>query len=629
MLESCDALADTLAAAQRALETMASQSLSFSAQVRVHRQSTRKARQWLRDNLDPEVAARVPVFAIRDEETDEVLRRATDDTEVPLDVGPEDDGSALMTDDTDFTGEVIGDELVSFGEDGIAIDEDGEDLVFEIGDGDVADLVSFDDPGDGDFTTLDDGIVELDEDGVELVAEDVELISIDGGEELVSIDGGDELVSIDADDGLVAIDGDDELVSMDGSDLVNISGGGEDLVTLGGADGDLVSFGDDGGGDTLDHVSHSAEPAEDATLVTDLESLVKLQDLLTEDESSGAAHTADRNASPRSPDPRATDPRRVATTLTEEDLGRLGFTSSDEMLSPEGSDADPSSETGSRPAIRVGSTPEPSDRDVDNAAAASAAGSYTPPGVASIPTIRDTADTGETRATAAIRIGADGVGSVVDEMEPLALGEADEDDLDDEPSQGGGFSIGVEEYEYVDDEPEELPEPKPPEPEPEPAPLPELSDDQAAVLLRQAQSSASRGDLQSAAQLYSDVLDFDPDNADAALGRGRVYLDLGDYARAMSDFTVAEEVRPDDAETNAAIGELYYARKDYTRAIEYFDQALEQNDKHAMAWCRRGIAHYYRKDYAKAYDDLVQAQKLDDSIPNIRTYIGMVKKKRK
>jgi tetratricopeptide (TPR) repeat protein len=133
--------------------------------------------------------------------------------------------------------------------------------------------------------------------------------------------------------------------------------------------------------------------------------------------------------------------------------------------------------------------------------------------------------------------------------------------------------------------------------------------------------------MHTAAELFSDVLDIDQDNIEAHLGRGRIYLDLGDFARAMSDFTVAEDLAPSSPEPQVAIGDMYFARKDYRKAIEYFDAAIGMSPDHAMAHCRRGISHYYRKSYGRAVDDLTRAQRLDGTIPNIKTYVAMAKKK--
>ncbi|MBX2800867.1 MAG: tetratricopeptide repeat protein [Myxococcales bacterium] len=142
-----------------------------------------------------------------------------------------------------------------------------------------------------------------------------------------------------------------------------------------------------------------------------------------------------------------------------------------------------------------------------------------------------------------------------------------------------------------------------------------------------AQALANGGDLYGAADLYSDVIDANPDHVAAHIARGRLYLDLGDFARAMSDFTVAEELAADDPEPRVAMGDLYFARKDYVAAIDYYDVALEVLPSHAMAFCRRGMCHYYRKNYPEALQDLEAAERLDAEIPNLMTYVAMARKR--
>ncbi len=152
-------------------------------------------------------------------------------------------------------------------------------------------------------------------------------------------------------------------------------------------------------------------------------------------------------------------------------------------------------------------------------------------------------------------------------------------------------------------------------------------DGRIAQLLDDALVAAGKGDLHRAIQSFTDVLDLRHDRQDAYIGRGRCYLELGDYSSAMSDFQRAEDLQPDRPEAHVAMGDLYFARKEYRRAIEFYDQAVELDGSHAMARCRRGISHYYRKNYRQAFQDLQRAYSLDPEIPNIRKYVQMAVKK--
>jgi len=676
----------TLAAARAALETLAASHLSFAAQLRVHKASTERARAWFAENAGEAMASwRRPLAGLvggRPDETDEILRHTLGSASIPIDVGPEggDATDGLLSADglgveglnlsADLDDDLVDvDSLVQFTDEDEIIATTAETTDESDEEPDLVEVeVELEEAGD---EAEDDGLVEASDALVEFEELDAESGLVDDDEDFVDSEEDDSARYVvyeesgeEPEEVLIGLDeadsmGDDPLLSGDdfggvaeespgdpdsGADMSQLVDFTEadDLVTLGGEDDSFA----------LEEDVPSIEPEEDddlpredtedvtgdSTLVADLESLVRLKDMIAEDDGSGAAHGGEREV--HRPEPRATDPVRVTTTLTDDDLNQLGFASTDQLVAPEGADADPHSETDSRPAIRVG-TPEPASHTKAPARGDDDGQSYGAPGSAEVdlgalPTIRDQQPGSSRPSAAAIRIDPSGGGRAVmapPEEEALALGGApdDEDDEVEDDFGDGGLSLAVEEYEVVEDEEDEVADllGAKDDATPPPAPMPTLSADQQTALLRQADAAYDRGELPVAADLYSDLLDFNPDNGRAALGRGRVYLDLGDYARAMSDFTVAEDILADEPDVHAAIGELYYARKDYQRAIDYFDEALKLNDRHAMAWCRRGIAHYYRKDYDQAYQDLVKAQKLDDSIPNIRTYIGMVKKKRK
>lgn len=246
------------------------------------------------------------------------------------------------------------------------------------------------------------------------------------------------------------------------------------------------------------------------------------------------------------------------------------------------------------------------------------------------PTAPSTREAAEARPrSAAIQLGAGG-GKVIREEEEDELIEMGEADIDADADTGGGFSLQVEEYEDVEEEEEEEDEEEQMEKLPElQAPVAVRGPDAGEIraMLDNAIDAARAGDNDRAILLFSDVLDGDPDNVDAHIGRGRVFLDLSDYARAMSDFTVAEDLAPENPEIQVAVGDLYFARKDYRKAIDFYNVALEMAPAYGMAYCRRGISHYYRKNYQEAVDDLTRAQKLDPDIANVATFVAMAKKK--
>lgn len=192
------------------------------------------------------------------------------------------------------------------------------------------------------------------------------------------------------------------------------------------------------------------------------------------------------------------------------------------------------------------------------------------------------------------------------------------------PPPSGRRSAPSTEAPQLTDEPEESPSAT----QPQVANiLPAGEDARVARLMDDAVVAAGRGDIVKAIQAFTDVLDLRHDRSDAHIGRGRCYLELGDYSSAMSDFQRAEDLHPNRPDPHVAMGDLYFARKEYRRAIEFYDQAVELDGSHAMARCRRGISHYYRKNFRQAFQDLQRAYSLDPEIPNIRKYVQMAVKK--
>ena len=241
------------------------------------------------------------------------------------------------------------------------------------------------------------------------------------------------------------------------------------------------------------------------------------------------------------------------------------------------------------------------------------------------------------RAVSAVVAGVRAAGPVLDD-EAIGGDDAATDEHDEMASigvsaPGGGIQLGPAAKKRAPSEPSAAPrltdEDESPQTDMVQSPNIKMAGDDGRIaqLLDEAIIAAGRSDLAKAIQAYTDVVDLRHDRGDAYIGRGRAYLELGDYSSAMSDFQRAEDLQPDRPDSHVAMGDLYFARKEYRRAIEFYDQAVELDGSHAMARCRRGISHYYRKNYRQAFQDLQRAYSLDPEIPNIRKYVQMAVKK--
>lgn len=154
-----------------------------------------------------------------------------------------------------------------------------------------------------------------------------------------------------------------------------------------------------------------------------------------------------------------------------------------------------------------------------------------------------------------------------------------------------------------------------------------MSQRQIADHFQQAKLATRQGDFRGAISLLSDVVQAAPDQLQARLERGRAYLAISDYNRAMNDFVAAEDLAPYDPEPPTAMGELYFARKDYARAIGSFDVALSLLPEQGMVHFLRGLSHFHRRNYPLALEDLLVARKLSPEIPNLETHVALAERK--
>ncbi len=136
----------------------------------------------------------------------------------------------------------------------------------------------------------------------------------------------------------------------------------------------------------------------------------------------------------------------------------------------------------------------------------------------------------------------------------------------------------------------------------------------------------SRKNYPAALEVYSKVLEIDARNFDAFVGRGVLYLETGEMARAAEEFRKAQYLDPGAPEAYMGLGEVYFVRKQYSKAVKYFTRSLSMDPHLADAHYKRGLSLYHERNYKKAFIDLNKAYKLDPDLPHIKKYLQMVMK---
>lgn len=119
------------------------------------------------------------------------------------------------------------------------------------------------------------------------------------------------------------------------------------------------------------------------------------------------------------------------------------------------------------------------------------------------------------------------------------------------------------------------------------------------------------GDLEGAIEIYTGVINADPQNALAYYNRGIIYEELGDTSLAFEDYTKAIEIRPEYAEAYNNRGCLLVEDREYEQSIEDFTRAIKVNPDYASAYFNRGNALMGLREYRKAIPDLRRAMELD------------------
>ena len=145
--------------------------------------------------------------------------------------------------------------------------------------------------------------------------------------------------------------------------------------------------------------------------------------------------------------------------------------------------------------------------------------------------------------------------------------------------------------------------------------------------LQRAAEMRGRKQFPAAMELYNKVIDLDPANYEAFIGRGVLHLEGKDYKRAVEAFTEAEKIDPSRPASALGLAEVHFHRKQFNKAIRHYTQCLKLDDGLAQAYCNRGLSYYYQKNYKKAFLDLMRAYDIDADLPNIKKYLKLVRSK--
>lgn len=110
---------------------------------------------------------------------------------------------------------------------------------------------------------------------------------------------------------------------------------------------------------------------------------------------------------------------------------------------------------------------------------------------------------------------------------------------------------------------------------------------------------------------YTRVIELDANNADAVLGRGLLYNDIGKYHEAIGDFNRAIQLSKTCVEAYFHRGWSHGALKEFDQAIRDFDSALRLDPKSPVPLAARGVVRIWQNRIQQGAGDIWQAIQLN------------------
>ena len=142
----------------------------------------------------------------------------------------------------------------------------------------------------------------------------------------------------------------------------------------------------------------------------------------------------------------------------------------------------------------------------------------------------------------------------------------------------------------------------------------ELDPNSAAALINRGVTYDNKGNHNQAIEDYDEAIRINPKYAEAYYNRGTAYLHKGNCDQAIKDYDEAIKLNPKDAEAFSNRGSTFVEKGNYDQAIKDYDEAIRLNPKSAELYANRGSAYSKKGDYDQAIKDLDEAIRLNPNI---------------
>lgn len=130
--------------------------------------------------------------------------------------------------------------------------------------------------------------------------------------------------------------------------------------------------------------------------------------------------------------------------------------------------------------------------------------------------------------------------------------------------------------------------------------------------------------LDTAASFYKEILQHNPQNANAHTNLGYIYAHQGNMQKAINEYTKANHINPNIWELNDNMAAYYAATNDNRRAIAFIQKALQLNASNTTLMFHAAIVYYLANNFpmAKYYINLVYTRSPNN--PDVKYYYDLI-----
>ncbi len=116
---------------------------------------------------------------------------------------------------------------------------------------------------------------------------------------------------------------------------------------------------------------------------------------------------------------------------------------------------------------------------------------------------------------------------------------------------------------------------------------------------------------EAAIELFTQLIELDPNNPDAYKNRGVAYMKLSQYDPAIQDFEKTRQMVPDLKGLHSNLGVAWYYKGEYEEAISNYDKEIALSPDSHYAYFNRAICWAELKNYDKSLADISQTLALE------------------